>query len=363
MTLRLLVGSAWVLAAALVAAVPAVASPGDPLRSEQWALDELRLPDAHSHTAGCGVTIAIVDTGVDLGHPDLRDRLAAGIDLVDDDDQPDDENGHGTHVAGIAAATANNGIGITGAAPCAEIMPIRVLDAEGSGSSDTIAKGIRWAAEHGADVINLSLGEAGLIGRLRAGGELNDAIVDAHGLGAVVVAASGNEGTPRLRNYRITVPVIVVGAIDQDGDPAEFSNYGDLRMLSAPGVEILSTAPQGETTIWPEGTDGYAELDGTSMASPYVSGVAALLVAQGHDADEVEEILFRTVRDGGGDPRLGAGIVDADAAVSEPALDESEEETSEDNSTRDLLPWLCSGLGATGLALAFVGWGFRRRAA
>ncbi|HEX5615120.1 MAG TPA: S8 family serine peptidase [Acidimicrobiia bacterium] len=287
----------------------------DPLRSEQWALDELRLAEAHDITTGCGTTIAIVDTGVDLDHPDLRDRLTDGIDFVDDDHTPDDGNGHGTHVAGIAAATMDNAIGIAGAAPCARIMPIRVLNDEGTGTDDDIAAGIRWAAEHHADVINLSLGEAGFIGRLRAGGPMNEAIVDANELGAVVVAASGNEGTPRLRNYRLDVPVIVVGAIAPGGEPAEFSNFGDPRTLVAPGVGILSTVPTGSTGIFPDGTSGYAELDGTSMASPYVAGVAALLVSQGHDPDAVEQLLFDTATDPGDDPRLGAGIVDAAAAV------------------------------------------------
>lgn len=351
-----------VAVAATIAAVPASASNGDPLRSEQWALDALRLPDAMDESTGCGTTIAIVDTGVDFEHPDLSGRLVDGVDLIDGDDRPDDENGHGTHVAGIAAATTGNGLGIAGAAPCARIMPVRVLDAKGTGASDTIAEGVRWAAKHGADVINLSLGEAGLIGRLRAGGDLNEAIVDAHELGAVVVAASGNEGTPRLRNYRITVPVIVVGAIDEQGDPAEFSNYGDLRMVVAPGVEILSTAPEGETTIWPEGTDGYAELDGTSMASPYVSGVAALLVARGYEADEVREILFETARDGGDDPHLGAGIVDAAAAVGEPAVEGDEKETAGGGSVDDVLAWIGFGLGAAILPVVLVGRGLRRRA-
>ena len=287
----------------------------DALLDEQWALDTLRLPKAWSTSTGCGTTIAIVDSGVDLDHPDLRDRIVGGIDLVDGDDQPDDENGHGTHVAGIAAAGADNGIGVAGAAPCASIMPVRVLDAEGSGSDETIAEGIRWAAAHGADVINLSLGESGIIGRLRAGGAMNDAILDAHEQGAVIVAASGNDGAPHLRNYRIQVPVIVVGATNAHGDAAEFSNYGDRRMLAAPGEDILSTAPPGRTTIWADGTDGYEPLDGTSMASPYVAGVAALLVAQGLDADQVAEVLAETAQDPGDDIRLGAGLIDAAAAV------------------------------------------------
>jgi subtilisin family serine protease len=293
-----------------------VAGP-DPLEPDQWALEAIGLPAAHLDATGCGVTIAIVDSGVDLDHPDLRAHLVPGIDLVDGDDEPDDENGHGTHVAGIAAATAGNGTGIVGAAPCARIMPVRVLDADGQGSDVTIADGIRFAADHGADVINLSLGESGLIGRLRKGGLLNEAMHYAHDAGAVVVAASGNEGTVRLRNYRPAVPVIVVGAIAPDGSPAAFSNFGDPRTLVAPGQEIMSTVPTSPTTIFPDGTEGYAPLDGTSMAAPYVSGVAALLVGQGHDPDAVERILFETARGGDG-AGMGAGLVDAAAAVAQP---------------------------------------------
>jgi subtilisin family serine protease len=296
------------------------ARPGpDPLRSEQWALDTLHLRDATTASAGCGTTIAVVDSGVDLDHPDLRDHLVPGIDLVDGDDEPDDENGHGTHVAGIAAAATDNSIGIAGAAPCARIMPVRVLGSDGSGDEETIAEGIRWAAAHGADVINLSLGESGFVARLRKGGALNAAIRDADDQGAVVVAAAGNEGTGHLATYRVTVPVILVGAIGPDEQPAEFSNFGDPRTLVAPGVGILSTVPEDGTEIFPDGTHGYAELDGTSMAAPYVSGVAALLAAQGRTPDEVAAILFDTARDGGDDVRIGAGIVDAAAAVTHEA--------------------------------------------
>jgi serine protease len=145
---------------------------------------------------------------------------------------------------------------------------------------------------------------------------MNAAIRDAHDMGAVVVAAAGNEGTGHVASYRVNVPVILVGAIGPDEAPAEFSNFGDRRTLVAPGVAIVSTVPESATSIFPDGTDGYAALDGTSMAAPYVSGVAALLVAQGLTPDEVAQILFETARGGGNDVRLGAGIVDANAAVS-----------------------------------------------
>src|SRR5207249_216773 len=134
----------------------------DPLFPHQWGLTQIKAPDAWAHGAlGAGVTIAIVDTGVDLNHPDLGSKIVAGADLVSGETcTPGDQdlNGHGTHVAGIAAALTNNGIGVAGTAPDAKIMPVRVLDSTGSGSTDDVAAGIRWAADHGAQVINLSLG-------------------------------------------------------------------------------------------------------------------------------------------------------------------------------------------------------------
>ncbi|MFK8022567.1 MAG: S8 family serine peptidase [Ilumatobacter sp.] len=285
----------------------------DPLIGEQWALDATNIPDAWSATGGKGVVIAIIDSGVDLDHPDLVDRLVSGWDFVDGDDQPDDPNGHGTHVAGIAAASSND-IGIAGAAPLASIMPIRVLDADGAGSDETIAESIRWAADSGADVINLSLGESGFISRFTRGSALNAAIREVSAQGVVVVAAAGNEGSAG-QQYRIGVDVLVVNATDRDNTLTAFSNVGDTRAISAPGAVILSTAPTEPTTIWPEGSDGYEPLDGTSMAAPLVSGVAALAIAAGVDHATVAELLTETAANPSGDPRLGAGILDASAAL------------------------------------------------
>jgi subtilisin family serine protease len=282
----------------------------DPLMASQWAVGSLRLPEAWSRGAtGEGTVIAVVDTGVDLDHPDLQGKLVPGYDVVDGDDLPDDGNGHGTHVAGIAAATTGNGIGVAGTAPGAKIMPVRVLGDDGSGSDEAIAEGIDWAIDNGADVINLSLGETGVIARLSKGGPLNAAIRRAAAEDVVVVAASGNEGAAK-RAYRIGVPVLVVNAVDQSGEVASFSNVGDQRAVSAPGVQILSTAPLTPSSIWPEGTDGYEELDGTSMAAPLVSGVAAILVGRGYDVAEVIERISSTADNPDGDPAKGAGTVD-----------------------------------------------------
>src|SRR4051794_18657496 len=144
----------------LCLAIPATASAADPLRPQQWGLDMIQADPAHSTSTGSGVVVAVVDTGVLAPHEDLQGQLVAGRDFVQspNDDTPQDENGHGTHVSGIIAAAANNGKGIEGVAPGARIMPIRVLDANGVGDADTVAKGINWAVDHGANVINLSLG-------------------------------------------------------------------------------------------------------------------------------------------------------------------------------------------------------------
>lgn len=288
-------------------AVPPNSTPfvdgGDPRRAEQWAVEQLDLPAIWPHASGVGVVVAVVDTGVDLDHPDLAGKLVAGIDLVDGDDRPDDSNGHGTHVAGIVAATTGNGVGVSGVAPGAKIMPVRVLGDDGVGDDATIAEGIDWAVANGADVVNLSLGMSGVVARLAKGGPLNPAIRRAEAAGVVVVAAAGNEGQTR-RVYRLGVPVLVVNAVGSDGVVAEFSNVGDARAVAAPGVDILSTVP-----------DGYDVLSGTSMAAPIVSGTVALLVGQGRSGPDSVDRLVATATNPSGDPALGAGMVDPKAAL------------------------------------------------
>ncbi|HEX5166988.1 MAG TPA: S8 family serine peptidase [Thermomicrobiales bacterium] len=316
----------WLRYGAVLVAIGVVASlltsstgaqSGDPLRPQQWGHVQLHLDEAYDTSTGDGVVIAILDSGVDLDHPDLVDKLVPGWDFIENDDQPQDENGHGTHVAGIAAAATNNGIGIAGAAPDARIMPVRVMNALGVGDPEVISQAITWAADHGADIINLSLGgSTDLLSRIFKSGPMNAAIVDANSKGVLVVAAAGNDDT-FIQAYRDDVPVLVVNATNEAGLPAQFSNWGDPRAVAAPGTRILSTAPTEPTWIWKSGTDGYEELNGTSMAAPYVAGVAALLVAthRGDDPNTIRQILLDTSENPSGDPRLGAGIVNAEAAV------------------------------------------------
>ncbi|MFE6227120.1 S8 family peptidase [Streptomyces sp. NPDC057854] len=286
----------------------------DPMRNQQWALNALKLPDAWSTARGDDTVIAVVDTGVDPGHPDLEGRLVDGYDFVDGDDDPKDLNGHGTHVSGIAAAHTDNGVGIAGGAPGAKIMPVRVLGADGSGSDANITKGIVWAAQHGADVINLSLGESGLMARLLKGGVLNEAISVANGKGAVVIAAAGNDAT-LLQPYELETPVLVVNAADAEGRPATFTNFGARNAVAAPGVDILSTLPTYTSRETLKNTTGYGKLSGTSMASPYVAAVAAALHQQGLNPEEIMRTIRDTAKNPSQNPKLGLGNVDAAAAV------------------------------------------------
>ena len=286
----------------LVLTLLAAGAPDDPLVDRQWHLRRVRAFEAWERFRGGDQIIAVLDTGVDDEHPDLKGRLVRGIDLVDRGTQPDDHNGHGTFVAGIAAAATDNGKGVAGAAPRAMIMPVRVLDSEGMGSSDIVAEGIRWAAREGATVINLSL--ADVPGQRRSPTSLITtdvelAIRQAAFDGVVVVAAAGNEGedsTPYSRD----LPALVVGATTRHDTRWRHSNYDD-RTLFAPGVGIISSYV-GEP---------YASADGTSFAAPIVSAGAALVLQGGRDDDETRRRLLETARPVG----EGRGRVDIAAAL------------------------------------------------
>ena len=259
---------------------PGAGFPNDPLFARQWGLQQIHAPQAWARgVLGAGTTIAVVDTGVDLTHPDLQANLVAGTDIAagktDCPPGPQDENGHGTHVAGIAAAVTNNGIGVAGTAPDARIMPVRVLDASGSGSSDDVAAGIIYAADHGADVINLSFSFRhrsvlldNVLGQVTCAPAIDADCRSTIRPGAIVVAAAGNSGA-NIREYPAAdlVPgVLAVGASTEENTLATFSTYGSWVRVAAPGERIVSTLPGGYYAAW----------SGTSMAAPLTAGVAAL---------------------------------------------------------------------------------------
>jgi subtilisin family serine protease len=310
--------------------------PNDPLFPKQWGLSQIKAPQAWSLNAlGAGATIAIVDSGVDLNHPDLSANLVQGVDIVNPGScsPGQDLNGHGTHVAGIAAATANNGIGVAGTAPLAKIMPVRVLDQNGSGSPSQVAAGIRAAADRGAQVINLSLGDDLSLGGLLSipspidSGNVSDAVNYAYSHGAVVVAAAGNSSFPLCSYPAAVADAICVAANDSSGFPSSYSNF-PLRLDG--GVAVRAPGGSGTcgdggiwSTYWPGATDagscgvaGYRPISGTSMAAAFVSGIAAMLRGAGASNAQVMSCLRRTSSNGGSyDPINGYGTVDAHAAV------------------------------------------------
>ena len=255
-----------------------------------WGLDNIEAPEVwadsrnFSGVTGSGAIIAVVDTGVDLDHPEFEGRITQGFDFVDNDNIADDGEGHGTHVAGTIAGE-NDGKGITGVAPDASIMPIRVLDDEGYGYTSDIIAGIRWAANNGADVINLSLG-GGSFSQAMA-----DAVAYASDMGSVVVMAAGNDGgrSPIYPAAHAETHGIAVGAVDQEKSLAGFSNrsgYTSLDYVTAPGVDIFSSIPNGN----------YDYYSGTSMAAPHVAGIAALLKSYDKSltAEEIENLVTIT---------------------------------------------------------------------
>jgi subtilisin family serine protease len=238
--------------------------PSDPFWNWQYGLSNIHAFQGWDYSTGStAVTIAIVDSGVDLDHPDLSSKIVSGYNAFNDSSNANDDHfqSHGTHVAGIAAATSNNGIGVTGVSWGARIMPVKVLNSFGLGPLSIVAKGIVWATDHGAQVINLSLGITS------DSPTLQDAINYASGHGVVLVAAAGNDTTTANLRYPAQYPnVIAVGAVDSGNNRTASSNYGPELDLVAPGQLIYSTI-----------TGSYGYLSGTSMAAPYVSGLAAVL--------------------------------------------------------------------------------------
>ena len=337
---------ALALAGVLTTAPVAQAATDDPLHGRLWGLQQVRAEQAWPTSTGTGAVVAVVDTGIDFSQPDLQGQVLQGATFTGCPNQrpcgngdfrgPDGQNNgdeHGTHVAGTIAAVRGNGVGVVGVAPDAKILPVKVLE-DGSGSSEDIADGIRWAADHGADVVNLSLGSIPGGQVLSVTGldtAMADAIAYARDQGVLTVAAAGNTSTALCNDPAFGSEAICVGATDRNGLHSWYSelpNKADLRSVSAPGGaglvscddDIWSTVPRGtgSATCGQGDYDAYA---GTSMATPHVAGVAALLFAQGRGVDAVEDALLSTaVTPGTGSrgtwtPLYGYGVVDAQAAV------------------------------------------------
>ena len=311
----------------------------------QWSLDRIGAPGAWARGTGDGTTIAIVDSGIDLRHEDLAPQLAGHVSCIGAAGDPrrcrgsgQDDNGHGTHVAGIALAATGNGRGIAGVAPDARLLAVRVLEnscsgdgtCTATGSADDVAAGIRWAADHGADVINLSLGGGTLQGVL--GCAFCDAVEYAWSKGAIPVIAAGNDSA--LPSGFSDEHALVVTATTRGDARASYSNAssGLLRAarwpVSAPGGEAETDpddcatggTPKGVlSTYWVSGQrDGYACLAGTSMAAPHVSGALAVLRSTGLGPQASVDRLLATSQDlgpEGRDDEFGIGRIDLGRAV------------------------------------------------
>jgi subtilisin family serine protease len=285
---------------------PAHAS-NDPEFERQWGLVDIGAPAAWTKTTGAGVRIGIVDTGVDLSHEDLAGHVVESTSCLDTDGNPlkctgsaQDDFGHGTHVAGIAAATKDNGKGVAGVAPDAQLVVAKVFKGATADEADVIA-GIKWVVDHGARVVNLSLGGAVFVAAATFGSELTDGVEYAWKHGAIAVVASGNDdlfgagiGSSEYGN----MDALIVGATGHDGKTAEYSSpTGNAKWaILAPGGSNSQTETDDiYSTIWKKGKqNSYGYLAGTSMAAPHVTGAVALLLAQGLSRDQAVEKILST---------------------------------------------------------------------
>ncbi|HVE94251.1 MAG TPA: S8 family serine peptidase [Acidimicrobiales bacterium] len=320
------------VAAACITAlgVPSAHATRDPLWSEQYGPAQIGGPAAWTKAIGSGVTVAIVDSGVDIDHPDLKDKIdrATSYDFGCGDSNPDDDStikdsegklvkGHGTHVAGTAAAITDNGVGVAGMAPAAKIMALKVFPSNdtcnpgllGAGGFTAVPDAIAHAVDKGAKVINLSLGTFSFGGGIV--GFIETPCRQAFSRGSLCVVASGNSGDTKSSGYPKDLPVLNVTANDSTGKHALFGQKADTMWgVSAPGVAVLNTWPVDDPNH-----QGYNSIQGTSMAAPHAAGAAAVLFSMGLNARQVAETLVRTA----GPPRdssvEGAGIIHLDKAA------------------------------------------------
>lgn len=287
----------------------AALTPNDPevLNGNEWHLTKIAAPLAWEQTSGASnVVVAVLDSGVNAAHPDLTARLVPGYDFVWDDNDPTDDFGHGTAVAGVIAAAGNNGLGVAGVAFDARVMPVKVMNASGFAAYSTVAQGIRYAVDHGARVINLSLAGSA------ASATLQDAVDYAWSHNVVIVAAAGNNGSDAPLYPAACNNVVAVAATTAGDSLASYSSYGNHLALAAPGDNIWTTTR--------DLTTGYAAESGTSFASPVVAGVAALMLSANPALanGQVVSLLEQTADDlgpAGFDAAFGFGRVNAARAV------------------------------------------------
>lgn len=275
--------------------------PNDRFFEQEYGLRKPGYPRAWNMSRGATVRIGIVDSGVQAGHPDIRGKVADQRDFVDGDNRADDDIGHGTHVSGIAAANTDNRRGVAGGCPGCKILSAKIADRFSAPTDLRVAKGINWSSNHGAEVINLSLGgPQGSVAMRRA-------VNRAWNRGAVIVAAAGNEGTFEKQYPAAYRRVMAVSATDRNDRRPSFSQRGGWLSVAAPGEEIISTVP-----------GGYDLYSGTSMSSPNVAALSALLARQGRSNQVIRGRIQRTAVDlgpDGKDVNYGHGRINAARAV------------------------------------------------
>ncbi len=275
--------------------------PNDPYVDRQWALSHIQIGELwRTTTSGSGVLVAVLDTGIDKSHEDLNGKVVAEANFTDSP-VVGDVHGHGTHIAGIIAAYGDNGLGVVGVAPQSQLLNVKVADDDGRCGASAVAQGIIWAVDNGAVVINASIEIRGPSAGLEA------AVNYAWNNGAIVIAAAGNEGSQTPVYPAHYEHVIAVAAIEQDDTLALLSNYGEWVDMAAPGFDIYSTLPDNE----------YGYKTGTSFATAYVSGLAAILFdtladanGNGYLNDEVRAALENGCQQVNGF-EVGYGLIDA----------------------------------------------------
>jgi subtilisin family serine protease len=299
--------------------------------TKQWALDRIGASSAWASATGAGVRIGIVDTGVDLTHEDLAGKVVAHTSCVGSGGDParcsgsaQDDQGHGTHVSGIAAARRDNNVGVAGVAPDAELVVAKALNSAGAGSEEDIVAGIKWVVDNGAKVINLSLGDPNFIFTSLLGTSMREGIDYAWAHGAVAVLAAGNTNLLGLgsSNYG-DLNALVVGATGPSDEMASYSSpLGNAKWaIVAPGG-VGSGKPESDiySTFWESGkTNSYKALAGTSMAAPHVTGAMADLIGKGYTPQAAVARLLETANHAvscGGDSAYCQGRLDLAKAVS-----------------------------------------------
>lgn len=322
--------------AAALALVPAVASAAaDPELARQWGLARIGAPAAWSTSTGAEVLVGIVDSGIDLGHEELAGRIAGSANCVGAGGDPtkctgdaQDDEGHGTHVAGIVAAAKDNGAGAAGVAPGARLLVAKAIDSRSGGSVGDIEAAVRWVVDHGARVVNLSLSEASPLLTSLLGSELRPSVDYAWSRGAVPVVAAGNQNLlGLLGSYGFgDMNALVVGAAGPDDQVAPYSSpLGNAKwaLLAPGGLHDGNPSHDIFSTFWVSGRQNqYAYMAGTSMATPHVSGAVALLLARGFTPQQAVERILATVDPvpcGGGSPSCH-GRLNVAAAVGHPVV-------------------------------------------